>query len=173
MDLNGTQAAIRAGYAESGASVQAARLLGNARIKEELARRMQERSERTKVDADWVLQWLARTLQADIRAVFREDGSLVPVREWPDDLAQLLSGMDVAELWEGAGDDRRQTGVLRKVKFLDKARIIELIGKHIDVSAFRENVALHDGLAGRILEARQQLEDAGAFDEDGARKLDS
>ena len=33
VDLNGTQAAIRAGYAVSGADVQAVRLLGNARVK--------------------------------------------------------------------------------------------------------------------------------------------
>ena len=33
VDLNGTQAAIRAGYSASGADVQAVRLLGNARVK--------------------------------------------------------------------------------------------------------------------------------------------
>lgn len=55
IDLNATQAAIRAGYAESGARTEGARLLANANIQEALTHSLKERSERAQIDADWVL----------------------------------------------------------------------------------------------------------------------
>ena len=55
VDLNGTKAAIRAGYSESCARQQASRLLSNANIQDRIAELKEERSKRTKIDADWVL----------------------------------------------------------------------------------------------------------------------
>ena len=59
LDFNGTQAAIRAGYAESGASVEGARLLSNAKVQAELARLMEARSERLQIRADAVVSEIA------------------------------------------------------------------------------------------------------------------
>jgi phage terminase small subunit len=42
LDWNGTQAAIRAGYSEKGADVQACRLLGNARVRSEIERLLED-----------------------------------------------------------------------------------------------------------------------------------
>ena len=55
IDLNATQAAIRAGYSECGAPVQGNRLLTNANVKAEIAKRQVERSKRTTVSQDYVL----------------------------------------------------------------------------------------------------------------------
>lgn len=56
VDLNGTQAAIRAGYAPKSAGVQADRLLKNEYVQAYIDILKQERSERTKITADMVLQ---------------------------------------------------------------------------------------------------------------------
>lgn len=56
VDMNGTQAAIRAGYSKKTAQEQSSRLLSNAIVQEYVAKLRQEQQERTKIDADWVLK---------------------------------------------------------------------------------------------------------------------
>lgn len=55
IDLNGTQAAIRAGYAAKSAKVTAARLLTNANVAARIAELRAARTARTEVDADYVV----------------------------------------------------------------------------------------------------------------------
>lgn len=63
VDLNGTQAAIRAGYSPHTANEQAARLLANASIREAIEQAQAKRSRRTAITADWVLRKLVRNRQ--------------------------------------------------------------------------------------------------------------
>lgn len=55
IDLNATQAAIRAGYSEKSAYSQGERLLKNAEVRKAITAAAASRSERTQVDADYVL----------------------------------------------------------------------------------------------------------------------
>lgn len=54
--LNGTQAAIRAGFSEKGAKQRACYLMKDPEIQEAIKAACEERSERVKVDAEWVLE---------------------------------------------------------------------------------------------------------------------
>lgn len=56
VDLNGTQAAIRAGYSQKTASVQSARLLGKANVQAKIAELKAIRSQETGINARWVLE---------------------------------------------------------------------------------------------------------------------
>ncbi|MDY3551419.1 terminase small subunit [Gemmata sp. JC717] len=56
IDLNATQAAIRAGYSEKTANEQGSRLLANVSVSQAIQRAMQERSKRTAITQDDVLQ---------------------------------------------------------------------------------------------------------------------
>lgn len=58
IDLNGTQAAIRAGYSPKTANEQAARLLANVSIQEAIQEEMKKREERTDITVDRVVQEL-------------------------------------------------------------------------------------------------------------------
>ena len=60
VDLNGKQAAIRAGYSAKTAEVQASRLLRNAKVQQALQAAMQARSRRTEVTADRVVAEFAK-----------------------------------------------------------------------------------------------------------------
>ena len=62
-DLNATQAAIRAGYARSGASVEGTRLLANAKVAAAVAAAQAKRSERTEVTQDYVLGGILATIE--------------------------------------------------------------------------------------------------------------
>ena len=55
VDLNGTQAAIRAGYSQRTANEQAARLLTKASVQEAIQKGQQERQKRTLVTVDYVV----------------------------------------------------------------------------------------------------------------------
>lgn len=56
LDLNGTQAAIRAGYSKKSATEQASVLMAKANISQYIKQKLQERAKRTEIDADWVLK---------------------------------------------------------------------------------------------------------------------
>ena len=60
IDLNATQAAIRAGYSARTAEQQGPRLLGNVEVAAAIEARMKVRSERLEIEADRVLQGIAR-----------------------------------------------------------------------------------------------------------------
>lgn len=58
IDLNATQAAIRAGYSAKSAASQGERLLRNVEIAKAVEEGMRERGERTQTSADWVIREL-------------------------------------------------------------------------------------------------------------------
>ncbi|MDR5859416.1 terminase small subunit [Halomonas eurihalina] len=138
VDLNATQAAIRAGYSEKTASRIGPQLLGKTCVADAIEKRKALRSERTQVDADYVLHRLVEIDQMDVADILADDGSILPVREWPQSWRRTLSGLDVAELWDGQGAEREQIGLLKKIKWPDKVKNLELLGKHVDVQAWRE-----------------------------------
>lgn len=63
VDLNATQAAIRAGYSEKTANEQGARLLANVSVAAEIKSGMLKRSERTEVTQDYVLRSIFETVE--------------------------------------------------------------------------------------------------------------
>lgn len=159
IDLNATQAAIRAGYSKRTANEQAARLLAKASVKNAVAEATQKRAEETGIDAAWVLKRLAAEAEADIADLHDENGNLKPIHEWPKIWRQgLVQGIEVEELFEGFGEDREHIGRLRKIKLDSRIKRVELIGKHVSVKAFEEtlNVKGLDGLAGRLDRARKR-----------------
>ena len=159
VDLNATQAAIRAGYAESGASVEGARLLANAKVGAAVADGLKARSERTKIDADWVLTRLAAEADADVADLYRDDGSLKPVKEWPMVWRTgLVAGLDVEDIRE----EGRTVGTIRKIKLSDRIKRIELIGKHVCVQAFRVSGAAADLKAEMVVATKEQRDAAVA-----------
>ncbi|MAK86562.1 MAG: terminase [Pseudomonas sp.] len=137
IDLNATQAAIRAGYSAKGATVRGAQLLANRKVSEFIAAASAARAKRTEIDADWVLRRLADEATADLADIIDEAGAIKPVSDWPLIWRQgLVAGIDVHEdMVEGV-----KAGQTVKIKLSDRIKRIELIGKHVNVQAFREQV---------------------------------
>lgn len=163
IDLNATQAAIRAGYSAATANQIGPELLAKPHIQAAIAEALAERSKRTKIDADWLLTRLADEAEADIADLYADDGTLKPVREWPLVWRKgLVAGVEVEELFEGRGEGREQVGRVRKVRLADRTKIKELIGKHVDVQAFRDRVEL-TGKDGGPIQVEQVQADAESF----------
>ena len=157
IDLNATQAAIRAGYAESGASVEGARLLANAKVGAAVSDGLKARSERAAIDADWVLKRLAAEADADIADLYADDGNLKAIKDWPLVWRTgLVAGIDVLEEFETVDGKKERVGTVRKIKLSDRIKRIELIGKHVWVQAFREQVDLNVSLSERLQRAKDR-----------------
>ncbi|EOU4490665.1 terminase small subunit [Escherichia coli] len=139
-DLNATQAAIRAGYSEKTANEQASRLLAKVNVQNFVAELKAARIEQTGIDAAYVLRRLVEIDQMDVLDIMTDDMSLKPVSEWPASWRRYLSGFDLAEMFEGRGDDREMVGILKKIKWPDKVKNLELLGRHVSVQAFKDNV---------------------------------
>ena len=73
IDLNGTQAAIRAGYSVNGAEKQAFRMSGNVRVQEAIQKAQQQRAQRTEISQDFVAKELKRNYEHCSRRFIRMD----------------------------------------------------------------------------------------------------
>ncbi|VEJ54617.1 terminase small subunit [Pragia fontium] len=136
VDLNATQAAIRAGYSEKTAQEQSSRLLSNVMIQSRIAELNADRLERVRIDADYVLNRLVEIDQMDVLDILTDSGDLKPVADWPKAWRTTLSGLEVTAMM-GDGDS---AALLKKIKWPDKVKNLELLGKHISVQAFKEQV---------------------------------
>ncbi|WP_210461687.1 terminase small subunit [Pantoea ananatis] len=133
-DLNATQAAIRAGYSVKTAQEQASRLLSNVMVQSRISELKADRNEEVGIDAAYVLRRLVEIDQMDVLDILLPNGELKPIKDWPKTWRTTLSGMDVTEM---AGED---PGFLKKIKWPDKVKNLELLGKHVTVQAFKDNV---------------------------------
>ncbi|CAN0620517.1 phage terminase small subunit [Burkholderia multivorans] len=145
VDLNATQAAIRAGYSKRTAASQGERLLRNVEVQAALAERMKAREQRTQVDADYVVRRMVEIDQMDVLDIMTDAMELKPVSQWPRVWRQYLSGFDLAEMVEGRGEDRELVGVLKKIKWPDKVKNLELLGRHLGMFKDRVEVTGKDG----------------------------
>jgi phage terminase small subunit len=142
VDLNGTRAAIRAGYSPASAEVTASRLLSHAKVAIAITAAQAQRSDRTKIDADWVLSRLASEVSADVADLYDDTGRVKPIKEWPLIWRQgLVSSIESFPEKIGEDDDGKPIfGTAYKLKLSERARRVEMLGKHVFVSAFREQV---------------------------------
>lgn len=147
-DENGTKSAIKAGYAERGAAVTAVRLLRRANVCAAIEAESEARRARVGADADTLLKRLIAEADADVADLFDDQGALKPVRQWPAIWRRgLVAGVKVTEMFETIEQDgvaaRVHVGNMVEVKLADRAKRLEMFGRHRAVKAFKDAVALN------------------------------
>lgn len=142
VDLNPRTAAKRAGYPKW--RIDGPKLFELPAIKECIQQLMDERAKRLAYTADDILRRLLDIDAMDIADIMEDDGTFKPVQDWPKVWRMSVSSFEVAELKSSTD----VAGFLKKAKLPDKLKVIELIGRHINVSAFRENVQMNANLSG-------------------------
>ena len=167
VDLNATQAAIRAGYSSKTAQVIGAENLSKPMIAEAVAIAKRKRSEKTETDAAWVLLKLRAIIEADILDILDpKTKTYRPIDEWPLIWRQMCDEVYVKELFERSSDGKDSSwdkvGEVIKGKFAAKLKALEDIGNHVSVKAFPQrsqdinvNVSVSD-LTERIHAARDR-----------------
>lgn len=103
IDLNATQAAIRAGYSEKTAAVIGNENLIKPYIADAIAKAQEKRSERTKVDADYVIKTIVETIErcSQAKQVYDKSGELV-MTETPDGELAPAYKYDASSVLKGA-----------------------------------------------------------------------
>ncbi len=155
---NQSQAAIDAGFSPNTAAVKASVMMRDERIQKRIAELMEERNKRNRVSADYVLMRLVEIDQMDVLDILNDDGSLKPIREWPKIWRTTLSGFDLSSTIMNMNEDSIET-ILKKIKWPDKVKNLELIGKHVDVNAFKERLEVSGTvtIAERMAKARDRV----------------
>jgi len=136
IDLNATKAAIRAGYSDKTANRIAAQLLSKLDIQNRIAELKAQRNDEVGINSAYVLRRLVEIDQMDVIDILTESGDLRPIRDWPLCWRTTLSGLDI----QAISGEEGTAALMKKIKWPDKVKNLELLGKHIDVNAFKENI---------------------------------
>ncbi|WP_320729562.1 terminase small subunit [Enterobacter ludwigii] len=163
---NQSQAAIDAGFSPNTAHVKASVMMRDERIQKRIAELMEERNKRNRVSADYVLMRLVEIDQMDVLDILNDDGSLKPIRDWPKIWRTTLSGFDLSSTIMNMNEDSIET-ILKKIKWPDKVKNLELIGKHVDVNAFKERLEVSGTvtIADRMAAARRRVKEQAGGEE--------
>lgn len=139
IDLNATQAAIRAGYSAKTANQQGSRLLAHvgiaAAVRDGKAQQLSEAQTQleaelgeTHVDAVRVLLELGRLATIDLRSFYDEHNNLKPTKDWTAAQGAAVAGFEVIKKNATAGDGHTDT--IHKFRTWDKPKALDLLAKH-------------------------------------------
>lgn len=168
VDLNASAAYRRAGYKARGnaAEANASRLLRNAKVASVISELKRERSERTQITADRVLEELAKlgfSNMLDYIEIGANGDAYVDLSRMTRDQAAAVQEVTVEDFMDGRGEDARE---VRRTKFklADKKSALELLGKHLKLFTEKHE---HSGPGGgpirtiEVVESRTDGSDEG------------
>ena len=135
VDLNATQAAIRAGYSPASAGSIGYELLKKPDIRARIDKGIAEQERRTGINADRVLRELGRIALVSAPDLVNMDDASLKEGASADDLAAIAS-VKVKTIPGPMGD-----GFEREIRLADKLKALELIGKHLGM--FTDKVELN------------------------------
>lgn len=141
IDLNATQAAIRAGYSRKTASSQGERLLRNVEVQKYIQERQKDLQKKVSVTQQMVVEQFRKIAFSDIRKFYNQDGSLKKITELDEDSAAAIAGVEVDELWEGFGEQRSQVGITKKIKRWDPTKALDSLARHLGM--FNDKITLN------------------------------
>ena len=149
IDLNATQAAIRAGYSPESAADIGSENLRKPDICASIDKAMAERSRRLGLNQDRILMELAKIALLNPQQVVNLDEATVREDALPEDLAAVAS-VKVKRFPTKDGE-----GIEREIKFYDKTKALELAGKHLGM--FRDKVDVNVQTSGKLDDIMSQL----------------
>lgn len=134
IDLNATQAAIRAGYSPKSAEQQGSRLLRNAKVRAYIDERMAEHSKRTGVNQERIIRELARIAFLDPTQLVDMDTAELLSDTSADDRA-AISSIKVKTM-----SSEETEMIEREIRFADKIKALELLGKRFGMWIDKQQV---------------------------------
>lgn len=130
IDLNATQAAIRAGYSEKTARQIGQNLLTKVDIQESIQARMEERQKRTHITQDKVLNEIAAVAFANATDLVKVQDGIVCIKD-TDTLEENVKKAIV-------GIKEGRNGI--EINMANKVSALEMLGKHLGM--FKEKIEI-------------------------------
>ena len=132
VDLNATQAAIRAGYSPDTAGSIGSENLKKPEIRARIEKAIAERSKRTGINQDRIVMELAKIALLNPKGLVNFDEATIKEDAADEDVAAVAS-VRVKRFPTKDGE-----GVEREVKMYDKTKALELLGRHLGM--FKDKV---------------------------------
>jgi len=129
-DRKAGAAAIRAGYSKKTAETCGPRLLRKVQIKKLVAKGFKKITDKCEVTAERVIAELGRLAFSDLGLLYRPDGTLKPITEWPEDARRAVAGIESEEIFEFERGEKTNVGDLRKIKLWSKNNALETLARH-------------------------------------------
>jgi phage terminase small subunit len=165
IDLNGTRAAIAAGYSERTAEVQASRLLSNAKVRRIIEGLLSKRASKLTIKAERVIEEIARLAMSNMADYMEIDAEGKPtgidLRKLTRDQAACIQEI-TEDTTGGTGDGERRLVIRRKFKLADKTKNLELLCRHLGMFNDKVQITGLDQLAERINELRKRDTDGSS-----------
>jgi phage terminase small subunit len=103
--------------------INSSKLMADTKVQLRVEELQHETAKRNQATLDEVLNEMASWLRFNPKSIANDDGSIKDLAEMSDDEAKCIVSFDVQELWSGGGEDRRQVGVIKKIKVVDKRAV--------------------------------------------------
>ena len=152
-DQNGTRAALAAGAPEGTASIWASKAVADPRVQKRIKELLAPELDRLKIEVKDVLDGIAAIARVDLKDAYDENGQLLPVKDMPISIRKALVGVDVSEDYsEGVNIGRTS-----KLKFPDRLKAWELLGKTLKMFTDRVEHGIDENLADQLAQARERV----------------
>jgi phage terminase small subunit len=138
IDLNATQAAIRAGYSRKTANKVGPRLLVNVGVAAAVAEGKKRLTAKLEITADRVLLELASIAFNDVRGFYRPDGKLKSISELTPEQGAALESFEIIRKNVDPADNK--TDIVHRLKFVDKIGALTLLAKFFGLLKERAEV---------------------------------
>jgi len=161
-DLNGKQAAIRAGYAPQSAEVKASKLLSIAKVRTAVDALLAESAAKAMLSIERTDREIACIAFFDPRKLFHDDGTMKSPSELDADLAAAVASFEVTETSVADGKGKRKRVVqVKRVRFWDKVAALTLAARRLQM--LNDTIKLSgtltlEQLVGAALERKSQKE---------------
>lgn len=133
VDLNATQAAIRAGYAKKAAYSMGAENLRKPQIRDAIEKANQKRFQHVEITAENVLRELGLLGFSNVQKMFTESGHLRDIASLEPEVAAAIQSVEVVvkPTGEQDADGNKVVEHVHKIRMTDKKGPLELLGRHL------------------------------------------
>jgi phage terminase small subunit len=153
----GTESEQNRHYSRLGRKIMRRRLVGAA-IEQRLTGSLRSLG----VEKGKILAQLCAISFFDSRKLFAADGSPLALNELDDNTAAAIVGIELQEIYEGRGEDRRFAGYVRKYKIANKVDTLRILGDHLRLFIDKEAPQGGDRLQELVDALRRPVPDTGA-----------
>lgn len=154
---NQTEAAISAGASPRSAHVIACKWLKIDKVAAFLAKEQAKLDAKLDISAEKILKGIHDLAFFDIRKLYREDGTLIPIHELDAETATAISGFEIEEAYEHFGKgNAKPTGLLKKFKLADRGINLERLGRHKKLFTDKLEMTDTTSLSEAIRKARER-----------------
>ena len=131
VDLNGTKAAIRAGYSKKSARITASKLLTNPNIAAAVLELRDKLAGKIELTAERTLEEISRLAFFNPQTLFDKDGAPLPIDKLSPAAAAAIASIKVNEIYTGQGEDRKFVGYTKEYRLHSKTDSLNMLGRYL------------------------------------------